>query len=184
MRATQNSHSFLNRAVRPKSVSSAMAPAYWAREKTQRRRSWLVVRAAWLLLPFCGLWQPRAGAGEPSRAEVEFFEKDVRPLLVEKCWSCHGDAKRPKGGLRLTSRSSLLQGGDSGAAAIAGDPAASPLIAAIRYNHELKMPPKGKLPDREIDALHTLGCPGSALARDKSRDREVRRGAVSVFAVR
>ncbi len=139
-----------------------MAPAYWAREKTQRRRSWLVVRAAWLLLPFCGLWQPRAGAGEPSRAEVEFFEKDVRPLLVEKCWSCHGDAKRPKGGLRLTSRSSLLQGGDSGAAAIAGDPAASPLIAAIRYNHELKMPPKGKLPDREIDALTrwvALGVP-------------------------
>ena len=51
---------------------------------------------------------PLAGATEPSRADVEFFEKSVRPLLIEKCWPCHGDAWRPKGGLRLTSRSSLL----------------------------------------------------------------------------
>ena len=99
---------------------------------------------------------------EPSRADAEFFEKDVRPLLAAKCWPCHGDSGRPKGGLRLTSRPSLLKGGESGAAAIAGNPAGSPLIQAIRYDDELKMPPKGKLLDREIAALTrwvALGIP-------------------------
>jgi hypothetical protein len=103
-----------------------------------------------------------AGSTEPSRADSEFFEKSVRPLLVEKCWPCHGDVARPKGGLRLTSRSSLVKGGDSGAAAIAGDPAGSPLIHAVRYDQEPKMPPKGKLHDREIEVLNrwvALGLP-------------------------
>jgi len=81
------------------------------------------------------------------------FEKDVRPLLVEKCWPCHGNLERPKGGLRLTSRGSLLKGGDGGPAAVAGDPSGSPLIQAIRYEHDPKMPPKGKLKDREIEVL-------------------------------
>ena len=86
----------------------------------------------------------------------------MRPLLVEKCWPCHGSAARPKGGLRLTSRPSLLQGGDSGAAAIAGDPANSTLVQAVRYEHDPKMPPKGKLKDREIEILTrwvALGLP-------------------------
>ena len=103
-----------------------------------------------------------AGSTEPSRADSEFFEKSVRPLLVEKCWPCHGTAVRPKGGLRLTSRSSLLKGGDSGAAAVAGDPAGSPLIQAVRYDQEPRMPPKRKLPDREIEVLTrwvALGLP-------------------------
>ena len=54
----------------------------------------------------------------------------MRPLLVEKCWPCHGNAEKPKGGLRLTSRPSILKGGDSGPAAVAGDPAGSLLIQA------------------------------------------------------
>ena len=105
----------------------------------------------------------------PLRADAEFFEKSVRPLLVEKCWPCHGDAGRPKGGLRLTSRPSLLKGGDSGAAAVAGDPAASLLIQAIRYEHEPKMPPKGKLTDREIEVLTRWVAHGASVARDQRR---------------
>jgi hypothetical protein len=96
---------------------------------------------------------PVATATEPSRADSEFFERSVRPLLVEKCWTCHGDVGRPKGGLRLTSRASLMNGGDSGAVVIAGDPAGSALIQAVRYEHEPKMPPKGKLQEREIAVL-------------------------------
>ncbi len=105
---------------------------------------------------------PVARATEPTRAQSEFFEKSVRPLLVEKCWPCHGDAPRPKGGLRLISRSSLMHGGDSGAAAIAGDPERSLLIEAVRYEQEPKMPPKWKLHDREIEVLTrwvALGLP-------------------------
>src|SRR5258706_15098104 len=54
-------------------------------------------------------------AAEPSAAEVDFFEKEVRALLVEECGGCHGDV-RPKGKLKLTSRGSILKGGDNGAA--------------------------------------------------------------------
>ncbi|MHC5537341.1 DUF1553 domain-containing protein [Singulisphaera rosea] len=74
-------------------------------------------------------------------------------MLVERCWSCHGDSKAPKGGLRLTSRVELLQGGDSGEAVVVGDPDKSPLIQAVRYLGEPKMPPKEKLKDREIEIL-------------------------------
>ncbi|MFM7540979.1 MAG: PSD1 and planctomycete cytochrome C domain-containing protein [Planctomycetota bacterium] len=77
------------------------------------------------------------------------FEKHIRPLLVEKCQSCHGPEKA-KGGLRLDSRAALLKGGDTGPAVIPGKAADSLLIKAIGYTGEPKMPPKGKLTDREI----------------------------------
>jgi cytochrome c553 len=82
----------------------------------------------------------------------EFFEKEVRPILVARCVSCHGNAK-PKGGLRLTSRENILKGGDSGPSAVAGKPEESLLVDAIRYEDDPKMPPKKKLADREIATL-------------------------------
>ena len=108
-----------------------------------------------------------AGTDQPSPAHAEFFEKNVRPLLVEKCWPCHGTNDKPKGGLRLTSRTNVLKGGDSGPAAVAGDPAASLIIQAIRYDQDPKMPPKGKLSDREIDVLLAVGRDGPSLARSQ-----------------
>jgi hypothetical protein len=100
-----------------------------------------------------GLVLPVAVADESSPAESRFFETEVRPLLVERCWTCHGDTKAPKGGLRLTSRASVLQGGDSGPAAVAAKPAESLLVQAVRYHDEPKMPPKEKLKDRQIEVL-------------------------------
>src|SRR5258708_35072348 len=81
-------------------------------------------------------------AGEPSGDE--FFEAKVRPLLVAKCGECHGESGKVKGGLRLTSRESVLKGGDSGPAAVPGKPGESAIVAAIRYVDEPKMPPKAK----------------------------------------
>ena len=93
---------------------------------------------------------------------IEHFEKHVRPVLVEKCLSCHAGEK-PKGGLRLDTREALLQGGRGGAVVVPGKPKESRLVAAIRHTDEdLKMPPAGKLPDREIAALEKwveLGAP-------------------------
>jgi hypothetical protein len=92
---------------------------------------------------------PRAaGAGKAD----EFFEKEVRPLLAEHCQKCHGDHK-PKGGLRLTSRAAVLRGGGSGPAAVAGNPDASLLVQAVRYTDALRMPPRGKLNDRQVAVL-------------------------------
>ena len=82
----------------------------------------------------------------------DFFEKQVRPLLVNKCLECHGDDE-PEAGLRLTSRENLLTGGDSGPAAVERNPTDSLLIQAIKRQGELKMPPDEKLGEREIAAL-------------------------------
>ncbi|HLY72864.1 MAG TPA: PSD1 and planctomycete cytochrome C domain-containing protein [Planctomycetota bacterium] len=96
-------------------------------------------------------------AAPPADADgIEFFEKKIRPVLADKCFSCHSsDAPKVKGGLRLDTREGTLKGGESGAAAvIAGDPDHSLLLKAIRYgkDDELKMPPKG--PPLAPEVLH------------------------------
>jgi mono/diheme cytochrome c family protein len=83
---------------------------------------------------------------------VEFFEKHVRPVLASKCQSCHGP-KRQQGGLRLDSRAALLKGSDNGAVIVPGEPEKSLLVKAIRYDGDVQMPPKGKLPDESIAHL-------------------------------
>jgi hypothetical protein len=77
----------------------------------------------------------------------------VRPVLAEKCYSCHGP-KLQQSGLRVDSLAALLKGADGGKPSlVVGDPDKSPLIQVIRYDHTIKMPPQGKLPDKEIEAL-------------------------------
>jgi len=102
-------------------------------------------------------------ADSPAPAGDEFFEKQVRPLLVERCQKCHsGD--EPKGSLLLTSRANVLKGGENGPAAVPGNPEESLLVMAIRYDDEPKMPPKEKLSDPEIATLTRwveMGLPGT-----------------------
>ncbi len=81
----------------------------------------------------------------------EFFEARVRPVLESKCLGCH--VTEPQGGLRMDSMKGLLKGGKSGPALVKGDPDASLLVTAVRYQHELKMPPTGTLPANEIEDL-------------------------------
>ena len=81
---------------------------------------------------------------------IEFFEKRIRPVLVEHCYECHSnDADSPMGGLLLDSRDSMRKGGDSGEAIVPGDLDASLLIAALKYE-SFEMPPDGKLSDEVI----------------------------------
>jgi hypothetical protein len=95
-------------------------------------------------------------AGEPATRfdgpAIEFFEKEVRPLLSAKCLGCHGSEKQ-KGGLRLDSRASILAGGDSGPAIVPGKPEESRLVAAINYDEAVQMPPKSRLPATEVATL-------------------------------
>ncbi|MEP0843562.1 MAG: DUF1553 domain-containing protein [Phycisphaerae bacterium] len=94
-------------------------------------------------------------AGAPGPAEQEeFFETRVRPVLAEKCFGCHGPVKQ-RSGLRLDSRAMALKGNDSGPAVVPGDVGKSLLVRAIGYAGDVKMPPDGKLSDREIEALTT-----------------------------
>jgi hypothetical protein len=125
----------------------------------------VLVVAAWLL-PLGG-FRVQAGAevvphGSP---EARFFEEQVRPVLVERCESCHGPDKQ-KAGLRVDSLVGLLRGGESGAAISPGDPEESNLVAAIRHDG-WEMPPDGKLADAQIAALTEWIRRGASWPGDK-----------------
>ena len=88
-----------------------------------------------------------------SADQEKHFEEKVRPLLVAKCFSCHG-AEKQENGLRLDSREAILKGGVTGKPLMNKEnPAASGLLAAIRHEGDVQMPPDGKLSGPEIAAI-------------------------------
>ncbi|MGH7135812.1 MAG: DUF1549 domain-containing protein, partial [Pirellulales bacterium] len=101
---------------------------------------------------------PAAAADEGSKPtsfsseQVEFFENQVRPLLVDHCHKCHSDREQ-KGNLRLDSRAAVLAGGDTGPAVVPGKAEKSLLIDAVEYGELYQMPPSGKLSDKQIAVL-------------------------------
>src|SRR5208337_2905781 len=79
--------------------------------------------------------------------DAEFFEKKIRPALVEHCYKCHSkQADKIKGRLLLDSSAGIRKGGATGPSVVAGNADASLLIKAVRSDGELQMPPAGKLP--------------------------------------
>ena len=88
-----------------------------------------------------------------DRSRINFFETNIRPVLVSKCYTCHSltalKARKLKANLLLDSRGGMLSGGESGPAIVPGKPDESLLIEAIRYE-SLEMPPEGKLTDEVI----------------------------------
>ena len=103
-----------------------------------------------------------AAGADVQREAMTFFEKEVRPVLSNRCYECHGE-KKQKGGLRMDHIARIKAGGDGGPALVAGEPDKSPMIQAIRYaDKDFQMPPKEKLPDAEIAVLEKwvkLGAP-------------------------
>ncbi|MCY2966307.1 MAG: DUF1553 domain-containing protein [Planctomycetota bacterium] len=127
------------------------------------------IRTPFRLLSLCcvagmvclgGVLIPRGGYAEPDKAktpeftdeQVEFYEKQVEPILKARCWKCHGGEQKIRGGLRLTSRGSLLKGGELGEVVSLEKPDGSLLLKAINYQGP-EMPPSGKLPAAEIETL-------------------------------
>lgn len=119
-------------------------------------------------------------SSENTTANIEFFEKDVRPLLVKHCYECHS-ADDVDGGLNLDSKAGVARGGDSGAVVVARNPDSSLLIEAVRYrNQDLQMPPKGRMSEAEIATLEKwvrLGAPDS---RTENRSGTVRPTGMSI----
>ena len=124
-------------------------------------RSLFVFAVTWSL---CGRTaQDSLFAAEPLVPEhVEFFEKHVRPLLVQHCQECHG-AKKQEAGLRLDTRQGFLKGADTGPLTVAGNLDGSRLIQVLNHSpNDVQMPPKGKLPQEQLALLRKwveLGCP-------------------------
>src|SRR5262249_4703310 len=77
--------------------------------------------------------KPIAGQVFPPES-IEFFESRVRPILVDRCFKCHGE-KKQSSGLRLDSREAALKGGDTGPALVAGKPDESLIVQAVAQTH-------------------------------------------------
>lgn len=97
-----------------------------------------------------------------SVEQSDFFEKKIRPVLVEHCYECHAvDAKAVRGGLLVDSAAAFRTGGDSGPAVVPGDPTDGTILDALKHE-TFEMPPKQKLPEQVIQDFETwitMGAP-------------------------
>ena len=82
-----------------------------------------------------------AFAGRACAEDVPFSK--IRQILAKHCVGCH-DAKEAEGGLVMENYSSLMKGGDDGAAIVAGKADESPLIRQVEYKDKPFMPPAKK----------------------------------------
>ncbi|MFP6763531.1 MAG: DUF1549 domain-containing protein, partial [Planctomycetaceae bacterium] len=120
-----------------------------------------------LLLLFAGMLgsgQTAADDGKPrlDADGIRFYETQIRPLLAQHCYACHGE-KKQESSLRLDTWEGLRTGGKSGAVMSAGQPAQSLLLTAVRYGDpDLQMPPEKRLTKQQIARLEQwirMGAP-------------------------
>lgn len=97
--------------------------------------------------------------------KVEFFNSQVKPILQKNCFQCHGGGDEVEGGLQLTSREKILEGGNYGPVVSLENPADSFLLEMVGYTQKTaQMPPDGRLDDADLEILAkwiNLGLPYS-----------------------
>ncbi|MBI5849717.1 MAG: DUF1553 domain-containing protein [Planctomycetes bacterium] len=139
--------------------------------------------AAIVALAGAALAQDPASTGPSPTDDLEFFERQVRPLFAEHCVRCHGQDKQ-ESGLRLDHREGWMRGGDRGPALVPGDVEHSRLVHAVRYRDpEFQMPPDGRLPDAAILVLEEWVRRGAPDPRD-APSATLAHGAVDIEAAR
>src|SRR5688572_1665346 len=182
-------------SVTPEPVLRSRRPAARGKEPMHmmrlKRFASLVVAGGLLL---CGAASARAAADqaaakpkESTKEEAEFFEKKIRPVLVENCYKCHSAEaktnKKLKGKFYADNYEGLVKGGDSGEPGIVpGDPEKSMVIKGLRYKYTgdeetLNMPPKtkdggGKLPDEVIKDFEKWVKSGAAYPKAKEGEKK------------
>jgi len=117
-----------------------------------------MIKAKALTLTLLAILITELSANSPSLEQAEFFESKIRPLLATNCFACHSQKAKSKGklkaGLYLDTYKGLLNGGDSGASVVPGEPEQSRIVEAVKYrNEDMAMPPKGKLSDENIELI-------------------------------
>jgi cytochrome c553 len=117
---------------------------------------------AWLAL--VAVAPPARGQTDPSEAAIDFFEKKVRPILVNHCSNCHSAETNAKGGLRVDDRNGLLTGGNGGPAVVPGEPARSQMLARVKHKDPKKRMPQEDRPltEAEVADLTTWIREGAA----------------------
>lgn len=92
----------------------------------------------------------KVSADDTNSTGIEFFERKIRPVLVEHCYECHSSkSTNVKGGLLLDTREATLAGGESGPAVVPGSHDESSILDALRYE-SFEMPPSGRLSESVI----------------------------------
>ncbi len=138
--------------------------------------------ACWLA-SFVTFDMPWASAADP--AGHAFFEKHIRPVLIEKCYECHSVATESSGGLNLDSRPGWQRGGDSGPAIVPKQPDQSLLLKAIRYSDsQLKMPPDGQLSAETIRAFEQWIAAGAVDPRSEEPNGKAKQTGLPVEKAR
>ena len=129
--------------------------------------------AALSCVGFLAVAASRTGADDSAPAKpvadgIAFFEAKIRPVLVERCYQCHGaGSEKVKGGLRVDHREGMVKGGDGGPSIVPGKPEESLLIEAIRYGDEaVRMPPKTPLSPEQVADFETWVRMGAPDPRD------------------
>ncbi len=120
-----------------------------------------------LLLLLAGVVTPVLADEADSEVDsrpLEFFEANIRPVLIRYCYECHSAKEgTAEGELQLDSQLAIRRGGSRGPAVVPGRPDASLLLHAISYTDaDLRMPPNSRLPDAAIANLTTwikMGAP-------------------------
>lgn len=108
------------------------------------------------------------------------FNRDIRPILSNRCWKCHGpDEKERQAGLRFDSREGVIAKLESGKpAVVVGKPEESELIRRITSQDETeRMPPAGQgkpLDAREVELLRTWVRQGAKFAKHWSYEKPIR----------
>ena len=88
----------------------------------------------------------------PAVAQKVTFDEHVLPVFKNQCLKCHNPDK-PKADLDLSTYSATMKGGSSGLIVAGGDPDGSSLYKVVTHAAEPTMPPKSKLPDKEIEII-------------------------------
>jgi mono/diheme cytochrome c family protein len=141
-------------------------PRISAETRLRLRRQALALVLAWAGV--FGL-TPTWGAEASRDQQLQWFEARVRPILVDRCGKCHGAIKQ-EAGLNLTTRAGMFKGSDGGPVITPGNPDDSALIQAVRHEGDIKMPPKDKLSDSEIDALSRWVADGAPWPEEIAAD--------------
>jgi Protein of unknown function (DUF1553)/Protein of unknown function (DUF1549)/Planctomycete cytochrome C len=154
-----------------KNLVTAMCPliyVVWIHQARCKAASWWHTLLAWVVASIIAI--PGFAADQDTPEEIDFFEKKVRPILVERCYECHS-ADEANGELLLDSRPAMDKGGTRGGVVNRDLPEKSILMHAVEYKQpDLQMPPNGKMPDSEVSILKQwidMGAPDPRLEPTK-----------------
>ncbi len=120
----------------------------------KRAGDWIRTAAVCVAVVVLGLAGSSSAAAAERSAELERFERKIRPLLVSRCGKCHSGQK-PKAGLDLVRVRGLMAGGRSGPVVVPGNPTGSLIVQAIRRRGKKRMPPDAPLEGSQVLELVT-----------------------------